>query len=169
MSDDARTSDRSNRGGPDSRSSFFDVYKAGQGKHIRTGTAVGAGVLVLAGANFVFEQLAIMVDPDRAWTSWFQMGTALLWLVGLGVLTWWLTGVNRKSCDFMIATEGEMKKVNWSTRREVMGSTKVVIAFTLLMSLLLFLVDLLFMTFFSSIGVLREVPSVLSMFTGGDV
>jgi hypothetical protein len=27
-----------------------------------------------------------------------------------------------KVVDFMIATEGELKKVNWSTRREIVGS-----------------------------------------------
>ena len=30
----------------------------------------------------------------------------------------------------MIATEGEMKKVNWSTRREIIGMTWVVIGLT---------------------------------------
>ena len=43
------------------------------------------------------------------------------------VLTYWVVGVNRKANDFFIATEGEMKKVNWSTRAEVIRSTKVVI------------------------------------------
>ena len=37
-----------------------------------------------------------------------------------------------QTVDFMIATEGEMKKVNWSTRREILGSTWVVIAVTML-------------------------------------
>jgi preprotein translocase SecE subunit len=67
----------------------------------------------------------------------------------------------------MIATEGEMKKVNWSTRREIIGSTKVVIVFTLLLTLVLFVVDMIFITFFGWIGVLREAPSVWEMLTGG--
>ena len=58
--------------------------------------------------------------------------------------------------DFMIATEGEMKKVNWSTRREIIGSTKVVILFTVLLALLLFVVDLSFQALFSWIGVLKK-------------
>ncbi len=56
----------------------------------------------------------------------------------------------------MIATEGEMKKVSWSTRRELLGSTKVVIALTVLMAVLLFVVDLMFQSLFSSIGVLKR-------------
>jgi preprotein translocase SecE subunit len=67
----------------------------------------------------------------------------------------------------MIATEGEMKKVNWSTRREIIGSTKVVILFTILLAVILFTVDIVFMTFFAWIGVLREAPSVLKLLFGG--
>ncbi|MCK4850305.1 MAG: preprotein translocase subunit SecE [Phycisphaerae bacterium] len=45
----------------------------------------------------------------------------------------------------MIATEGEMKKVSWSSKKEIIGSTKVVIVTLLIMGLVLFLVDLFFM------------------------
>ena len=55
----------------------------------------------------------------------------------------------------MIATEGEMKKVNWSTRREVIGSTKVVITITIFLAILLFCIDLVFQALFRAIGVLR--------------
>ena len=56
----------------------------------------------------------------------------------------------------MIATEGEMKKVNWSTRREILGSTKVVIVSVIILSMILFLVDVAFMGFFILIGVLKS-------------
>ena len=59
------------------------------------------------------------------------------------------------SCDFLIATEGEMKKVSWSTRREVIGSTKVVVLFTFLLAVLLFVVDFTFKTMFTLINVLK--------------
>ena len=45
--------------------------------------------------------------------------------------------------------------VNWSKKQEVIGATKVVILFVILMSIMLFLVDSLFMLFFSEIGVLK--------------
>ena len=48
-----------------------------------------------------------------------------------------------------------VKKVNWSTKREVIGSTKVVILFTFLMAAMLFAVDLIFQNFFNWIGVLK--------------
>ncbi|MBU0718456.1 MAG: preprotein translocase subunit SecE [Planctomycetes bacterium] len=55
----------------------------------------------------------------------------------------------------MVATEGEMKKVSWSSKAEVIGSTKVVIMFTVLLAALLFVVDLVFQRFFTYIGVLK--------------
>ena len=69
---------------------------------------------------------------------------------------WWVTYTSRKSGDFMIATEGEMKKVSWSTRREIIGSTKVVILFTILFAVYLFVVDVVCVFLFSSIGVLKK-------------
>ena len=55
----------------------------------------------------------------------------------------------------MIATQTEMKKVSWSSKREVIGATKVVILFTILLAALLFCVDLVFQFFFRGIGVLK--------------
>ena len=43
---------------------------------------------------------------------------------------------------------GEMKKVNWSTRREIVGSTLVVIAMTLIISLFCWVWDFAFSTIF---------------------
>ncbi|MCH9001912.1 MAG: preprotein translocase subunit SecE [Planctomycetes bacterium] len=55
----------------------------------------------------------------------------------------------------MIATEGEMKKVSWSSKEEVIGSTKVVIMFTFMLALFLFVVDMVFQQAFRLIGVLK--------------
>ena len=64
--------------------------------------------------------------------------------------------VNSPRCaDFMIATEGEMKKVSWSSRKEIMSSTLVVIITVFIMSLLLMFVDLGFSWLFYKIGVLK--------------
>ena len=38
--------------------------------------------------------------------------------------------------DFLIATDSEMKKVNWTSRKELIGSTKVVILFMFLIAVL---------------------------------
>ena len=55
----------------------------------------------------------------------------------------------------MIATDSEMRKVNWPSRREVIGSTWIVICGTMLMALLLFVVDIVFASLFQTIGILE--------------
>ncbi len=147
---------------PESKKSFFEVYKRNQGTYTRTGTAVGAGVITLAGGDFLYRQLAF--ESDAPWTLWAQISIPLAVLVIMGLLVWWVVGVYRKSCDFMIATEGEMKKVSWSDRKELIGSTKVVILFTVLLAMILFMVDVIFMTFFNSIGVLRGASPMETFF-----
>ncbi len=134
---------------------FFEVYKPGQGYYTRMCTAVGGGVLILGAGNFLFNQLEAFVG-DATWTKWMQMGVPALVVVGLGLALYWLVGVKRGTCDFLIATEGEMKKVSWSSRNELVGSTKVVIVTTLFMALLLFVVDMLFIEFFRFINVLES-------------
>ncbi|MBE3143370.1 MAG: preprotein translocase subunit SecE [Planctomycetes bacterium] len=44
---------------------------------------------------------------------------------------------NPNIADFMISAEGEMKKVNWSTRQEVVASTIVVISVVIILAVLL--------------------------------
>ena len=149
--------------GPGSGRSFFELYKRNQGTYTRAGTAIGAGVLVLAGGNFLYQQLVF--DEGSSWGAWLQISIPLAVLVALGLLLWWVVGVKRTTCDFMIATEGEMKKVSWSNRKELFGSTKVVILFTVMLAVILFTVDIVFMTFFNAIGVLRG-ASVTELFFG---
>ncbi len=147
--------------------SFFDIYKRGQGYHTRVWTAVGGGVLILAGGNFLYDQLDLF-ETQAAWTLWVQVGIPVAFVVILGLLLYWVTGVNRRTCDFMIATEGEMKKVSWSSRKELIGSTKVVIVFSVLIAAMLFVTDLIFMTIFSLLNVLRIPPPLLKLFGIGD-
>jgi preprotein translocase SecE subunit len=59
-----------------------------------------------------------------------------------------------KSVDFLIATDMEMRKVNWSTRKDVIGSTWVVILTATLLAIGLFVVDYGFKTLFQQIGIL---------------
>ncbi len=58
--------------------------------------------------------------------------------------------------DFLIATDSEMKKVNWTSRKDLIGSTKVVIVFMFFIATFLALADLLFSFLFEVIGVLKN-------------
>jgi preprotein translocase SecE subunit len=133
----------------------FRQYKPEQGKATRTGTMVAGGALIAWGAYFIWDRLQIY-QGDEWWRLLITTGIPIAFAVIFGGLLWWLSFSNRKSGDFMIATEGEMKKVNWSTRREIIGSTKVVILFTFLMAAYLFLVDIVFQTGFQWFGVLKR-------------
>jgi preprotein translocase SecE subunit len=90
-------------------------------------------------------------------------------LAAIGVGVFYLVGQNPRVVDFLVATESEIKKVNWSTRREVIGATRVVIVTVLALGFLLFLVNLVFIILFERIGVLRTNMSgqILSRLMGG--
>ena len=70
------------------------------------------------------------------------------------LVAYWLVGVRQGTVEFLIATDFEMKRVNWSTPREIIGSTYVVIAACVLVTLSLFLFDRVFENFFKLLGVL---------------
>jgi preprotein translocase SecE subunit len=139
------------------------IYKPGQGFYTRVGTAIGAGVLIVAGSYTLYDQITSALSRDSQYFYPTAYGITVGFLALAALAMYWVVGLNRKANDFFIATEGEMKKVNWSTRREVWRSTKVVITLVIIMSILLFAGDLLFMIFFSQIGVLKGV-SVLELF-----
>jgi preprotein translocase subunit SecE len=74
-----------------------------------------------------------------------------------GLLVFWIMNKPRNA-DFMIATDSEMKKVNWTSRKELIGSTKVVIIFMFIIAFLLFAFDIIFGYLFYFIGVLKSKP-----------
>ncbi len=129
--------------------SFFQVYKKGQGKYTRTVTLLSVMLLTVVGAYLMSGFLKGYTVTSSPYMR-FGIPTGVVAVVAL--ITFWL--VNRpKSADFLISTEGEMKKVSWSSKKEIIGSTKVVIITTLLMAGLLFAVDILFANLFRWIGV----------------
>lgn len=145
--------------GPRGRRSFFEVYKQGQGRYTRLGTAVGGGILIAGAGHFLYKSLEVF-RSDELWTVLLQLLVPLSLVIILGLVLYWIVAVNRGTCDFFIATEGEMKKVSWSSRNEIVGSTKVVIACTLLLGSLLFMVDAIFIKFFQFINVLWSSPGL---------
>jgi preprotein translocase subunit SecE len=130
----------------------FEMYKPGQGYWTRVCTAIGAGVIVLAGVAWLWRELAIL---GTHYDLYIQSGMAVVIIGGTGILLLWLLNMPR-IVDFMIATEAEMRKVSWPTRRELMLSTWVVICGTLLMAILLFIFDLFFIYAFTHISVLEK-------------
>lgn len=131
----------------------YGLYKPGQGYWTRVMTACGGGLLALAGALWLWGQLGVL-DPSYA--TYVQASVAATILITATILLYWLVGVNPRTVDFFVATETEMQKVNWSSRREVIGSTWVVIGVSMIIAVLLFVTDFLFSNFFQLIRVLER-------------
>ena len=133
---------------------FFDIYKPGQGFYTRVWSGVAYGTLALWLAFFLYEKLSV-IGSGGSTTKYIQVGVAVGTVMTLGLLGYWMLALNRRIGDFLIATEGEMKKVNWTSRKEIIGSTKVVVFVVVVTGVLLFVVDVFFMLFFNAIGILK--------------
>lgn len=130
------------------------IYKKGQGYWTRLMSAIAAGTLILMGVKWLWDQVVGMQIGDLQ-PVYIQAGASIIAIIIFGVLAYYLIGVKPKVVDFMIATEGEMKKVNWSTRREVLGSTWVVIGLTVFIAIMIGILDSLFYAFFEFVHVLE--------------
>ena len=142
----------------------LEFYKKGQGYYTRLGTAIGAGVLTVLGCWSLYDKLSGITTGNIVTTNvkvWIQTGIPAVLFVVLGWLIFKAVNVPRYA-DFMIATEGEMKKVSWSTKKEIVTSTKVVIFTVIILAVLLAVVDFGFAKLFAWIGVLKI------MVIGGD-
>ncbi len=115
-----------------------DIYKPGQGKYTRLGTGFSVAIIVAAGC---WQLYRLLTGSDVR--LWLAMLVPAVVLVVLSALTYWL--LNRPTvADFLIAAEGELKKVNWSSRKEIAVSTFVVIVVVIIMAALLGMTDFVF-------------------------
>jgi preprotein translocase subunit SecE len=132
---------------------MFKLYKPGQGYWTRMLSGIGGGVMVLGGAAWLIEKLSVIQNNNVR--VYAQGGEFLAVVMAVGLLVWRAVGSSPRSADFLIATEGEMKKVNWPARKEVTGSTWVVVWCVILLTLLLYVSDVVFFWLFRSIGILE--------------
>lgn len=118
-------------------------------------SAIAAGLLILMGASWLWKTLN-GVRIGSVETVYAQAGAAVIFIAALAVVGYYLIGVHRRVVDFLIATEGEMKKVNWSTRREIMGSTWVVISLTFVVAAIIAFLDMAYSMLFQTLKVLES-------------
>ena len=129
-------------------------YKRSLGVRVRRLTILG---ILIVGGSGAYSLWAEGLVPDRLTMSMpFDVPTLTLWngakvsakeLVPalLLLVTAWVAfrAVNVPDfAEFLIATEAEMNKVSWSTRKRLMQDTVVVLLTTLIMTLFLLVVDL---------------------------
>lgn len=114
------------------------IYKPGQGKYTRLCTGFSVATIVGFGCYRLYQMLEA-ADVNL----WPRTIVPVVIFVALAALTYWL--LNKPSvADFLIASEGELKKVNWSSRKEVAVSTLIVIIVVFAMAALLGVTDVVF-------------------------
>jgi preprotein translocase subunit SecE len=128
------------------------IYKPNQGYWTRVISAVGAAVLVLAFVAWLWDELSQIGNESTR--SIVQISTVVILILGAGIGLFFIMNKVR-IVDFYIATDSEMRKVNWPTRREIIGSTWVVVIGTLIMAGLLWVVNLGFFYVFQQIGIIE--------------
>ncbi len=145
----------------------FGIYKPDEGYWTRMMSTIAVGVMAFAGAAWLWNALSVVdvKNPE------YVQGAGVLVLISvLGFCTYLLYWNKQATAEFFIATEGEMKKVNWSTRKEIIGSTWVVIIVAAAFTIVLFTVDMLFSEIFKMAGVLHgesEFLALISRLFGG--
>jgi preprotein translocase subunit SecE len=123
----------------------MQIYKPGQGKYTRLITGIATAVVVAMGCWRLYQRLEASVD-----NLWIVTMVPVAIFVATSVLLYWL--LNKPSvADFLIAAEGELKKVNWSSRKEIAVSTIVVIMVVVAMAVLLGATDLVFLFVFKKL------------------
>ena len=129
-------------------SMVFDIYKRGQGKHTRLCSAFAIALIAGLGCLRLFSKLeAASWGLSKKTAMWIATMVPAGLFVLLALLIFWL--VNKSSiADFMIAAEGEMKKVSWSSKQEITVSTIVVVVVIVVMATLLGTTDIAFKVFF---------------------
>jgi preprotein translocase SecE subunit len=121
----------------------FTIYKRGQGKYTRLCSAFAIAIVAGLGCLQLYKKL--QAGDVGLWVE--TMVPAGLFVI-LAFLSFWL--VNQRSfADFLIAAEGEMKKVSWSSRQEIAVSTFIVIMVVISMAVLLGTTDIGFRTLFT--------------------
>ena len=159
--DEVRELEVARRTEPRSGPGFFTIYKKGQGYWTRMGTLAGVALLGLMLAYTLWMQIPpVFFDPTEEGQSTGKRISGIIagsFLLIYSIIA--LRLMNKPSnVDFLIATDSEMKKVNWTSRRELIGSSKVVIVFMFMIAMYLFLNDIIFGYLMKWIGVLKTAP-----------
>jgi preprotein translocase SecE subunit len=154
-------------------------YKRSQGMRVRRGTIlgilalVGCGIYTMLHRNPLlgdweldlpfFDDWSLVLLPARKYTLTLLFAVGGLWLA-------WRMVNYPTFADFLIATEAEMNKVSWTTRRRLVQDTIVVLTTVFLLTIFLLIVDVLWFKILSNpyLHVLRINTTQQTTPTGGE-
>ena len=128
---------------------MLEMHKPGQGTKARVTSALVGAAFVLFG---FYES-----GGDDAFTAANRVSTIISGVVFLTVcvVVVYLAFYHKRSVDFLIEVQAELRKVAWPSKGEVRGATTVVVSTVVVLSAFLFMVDTIFLQINKLIGVLR--------------
>ncbi len=150
----------------------LEIYKKNQGIYARVSLGVGLGMLVLMASHALYGSLIELpelypgarVPLLEVPITWGLAGSVVFFALSAVVIAAMTTGVetglrvldnnSRKAVEFLIETQGELQKVSWPTREELLGSTVVVIFSVIVLGIYIFGVDWVIMRVMKWIGFL---------------
>lgn len=151
---------------------FFGVYRKGFGVYSRIAVGIALGILALFASISLYNVLIDLpnvagsariplIDISLSWglVCAFLLFVFLGFLIGIFVAGF-ETGVRpldnsgKKTVEFLIDTQGELQKVSWPTRYELVGSTAVVIVSVIVIGIFILGVDWFVSVVMEYIGVL---------------
>lgn len=152
--------------------SALEIYKKGQGIYSRVIVGIALGVLDLFASislygvlidlpNIAGNAKIPLIDIGLTWglISAFALFIFLGFLIGVLVVGFetgikWLDKIGKGVVEFLIDTQGELQKVSWPTKYELVGSTAVVIVSVVVIGLFILGVDWFVSMIMGYIGVL---------------
>ena len=124
----------------------LEVYKKGQGNRARSLAALAAGLIVVFGVSEAFRSM----QPPAS----YVMGCVIIVVLGGGGI--YFPFFHRKTVDFLVDTQAEMKKVAWASWAEVRGSTGVVITSVIILAVFLYVTDSVLALVTQLVGILPK-------------
>ncbi len=150
----------------------FEIYKKGVGVYSRCAVA---GLFGLASIFASYSLYGVLINlPEfiegakipllNTRLTWGLISSFIL-LIFCGIMICifttgfeiglkWIDIKSKKAVEFFIETQGELQKVSWPTKDELIGSTVVVIVCLIVLSLYIFGVDWVVSAIMETIGVL---------------
>ncbi|MDR2706977.1 MAG: preprotein translocase subunit SecE [Planctomycetaceae bacterium] len=126
-------------------------YKNNQGRLVRRLTMFGVWAVIICGA-YKFTQLAFDWAPLLREQQIRYIVGLLFVMVGMWFgyrLVHWPV-----FADFLVSVESEMVKVSWPGKAELYSSTIVVLVMFAILSAMIYLFDLVWVSFFNLLGIL---------------
>ena len=151
---------------------IFQIYKKGVGVYARSAVA---GLFGLAAIFAAYSLYGALIDLPELYAdarvpllgirlTWGGVGACSLFILcgvficvfttGFEVGLRGLDNKSKKAVEFFIETQAELQKVSWPARKELIGSTIVVVVCLVVMGVYIFFVDWVVSTFMKAIDIL---------------